>query len=64
MLGWGLWVSRSPVFSPRKWEVFSYHNKGYNTDFFFRRYWDVNFRHKFVTITTGLSHWIFPDECL
>ena len=30
MLGWGLWVVRSPVYSPRKWEVFSYHNKGYS----------------------------------
>ena len=31
MLGWGLWVFRSPVYSPRKLEVFfGYHNKGYS----------------------------------
>ena len=39
MLGCELWILRSPVYSPRKYKVFSYYNKGYKIVFFSCRYW-------------------------
>ena len=35
MLGCEVWILRSPVYSPRKYKVFSYYNKGYKIVFLF-----------------------------
>ena len=39
MLSCELWILRSPVYSPLKYKVFSYYNKGYKIVFFSRSYW-------------------------